>query len=128
MKPSGEIPRQMVTARAFTPLQSSVTRFRFFRVGTCLLDAAGCRSQPFADVRSTTVVKAEWQKWSLLEVSNVAQRRFVWQAWHFVTVQQLEMCFPQQRRTFCSTSEHFKKWSKIFWLHCTWHMFQRVTC
>ena len=72
----------------------------FFRVGTCLLDAAGSRSQPFADVRSTTVVKAEWQKWSLLEVSNVAQRRFVWQAWHFVTFQQLEMCFPQQWRTF----------------------------
>ena len=32
----------------------------------------------------------------------------------FVTVQQLEMCFPQQRRTFCSTSEHFKKMVQDF--------------
>ena len=48
--PLGEIPRQMVTARAFTPLQSSVTRFRFFRVGTCLtlLAAVRNRSRMFA--------------------------------------------------------------------------------
>ena len=48
------------------------------------------RPQPSATVHVRSLWPCLWRvlrKWSLLEVSNVAQPRFAWQAWHFVTFQ-----------------------------------------
>ena len=48
------------------------------------------RLQPSAGGRVRGVWPCLWgvlQEWSLLEVSDVAQLRFAWQAWHFVTFQ-----------------------------------------
>ena len=69
-----------------------------FRV--CSLEVA----QPSATVRRRRVRSLRPDgKWSLFEVSNVAQPSFVWQAWHFVTFQHVS----SRQKPFCITGALF---------------------
>ena len=58
------------------------------------------RSQPSAMRSPWLCLWGLLQKRQLLDVSNVAQPRFVWQAWHFVTFSRV---WKSIERSFCAT-------------------------
>ena len=76
------------------------------------------RPQPFAAVRARTIWPCLWealQRWSFLEVSDVALLHFAWQAWHFVTfrrvLERVESRFAWQAQYFC---EVFRRCVAVF--------------
>ena len=111
---------------SFSRMRSKGSRFTLgvWGLRVCSLDVAFTvatvrnRPQPFATVRARTIWPCLWevlQRWSFLEVSDVALLRFAWQAWHFVTfrrvLERVESRFAWQAQYFC---EVFRRCVAVF--------------